>query len=129
MAISTASNSAMVELPMNNKIVFNKPSAKKLEAKTEMVISITGSKAIKKLGRAEGNFLSIGFSSAKKNPDVSVFIFCNRLPKYGPATITAGIVIINPYNSTIPMLALNALTKTTGPGCGGKKQCVVDNEA
>ena len=25
--------------------------------------------------------------------------------------------------------ALNALTKTTGPGCGGKKQCVVDNEA
>ena len=39
------------------------------------------------------------------------------------------IVIINPYNRTIPMLALKALTNTTGPGCGGKKQCVVDNEA
>src|SRR5215203_822332 len=129
MAINTASNKAIVELPMNNNIVFSKPSAKKLEAITENVINITGSNAIKKLGRAGGNFFSTGFSSAKKNPDVSVCIFCNLLPKNGPAIITAGIVIISPYNNTRPMLALNALTKTTGPGCGGKKQCVVDSDA
>ena len=129
MAINTASNKAIVELPMNNRIVCGNPAGKKLEATTASVINITGISAIKKLGSAGGNFFSTGFSSAKKNPEVSVCMNCNRLPKNGPAIITAGIAIINPYKSTSPMLALNALTKTTGPGCGGKKQCVVDSDA
>ena len=129
MAISTASNNAIVELPIKSKEVFNKPSGKKLDAITENVINITGSNAIIKLGRAGGNFFSIGFSSAKKNPDVSILIFCNCLPKNGPAMITAGMASINPYNKTNPVLALNALTKITGPGWGGKKQCVVDSDA
>ena len=66
MAINTASNKAIVELPMNNRIVCGNPSGKKLEATTASVINITGNSAIKKLGKAGGNFLSTGFSSAKK---------------------------------------------------------------
>ena len=129
MAINTAINKAIVELPMNKKTVLINPSGRKLEAITESVINITGNNAIKKLGSAAGNFFSCCFSSAKKNPDMSGLICCNLRPRNGPATITAGIVISKPYNKTIPIFALKALTNTTGPGCGGRKQCVVDKDA
>jgi hypothetical protein len=38
-----------------------------------------------------------------------------------------GIAIIKPYNNVKPMLAPNASTTAAGPGCGGRKLCVVDN--
>ena len=57
------------------------------------------------------------------------YYFLQNLPKNGPAIITAGMAMSNPYNNILPISALKAFTKTTGPGCGGKKQCVVLNDA
>ena len=39
--------------------------------------------------------------------------------------ITTGIEMTRPYINVLPRSALNAPTKNIGPGCGGKKQCVV----
>src|SRR5690606_29375518 len=46
-----------------------------------------------------------------------------------PAMITAGIAIRTPYIRVSPMSAPKALTRITGPGCGGRKQWVVLSEA
>ena len=43
--------------------------------------------------------------------------------------ITAGMARRIPYINVLPMSAWNALTKTTGPGCCGKKQWVVESDA
>jgi hypothetical protein len=39
--------------------------------------------------------------------------------------ITTGIEMMKPYIRVLPRSASKAPTRNVGPGCGGKKQCVV----
>ena len=96
---------------------------KKVFAITAKAISNTGNKARKKLSKTPGNFLSSvsTFTSA----GISIFNLFKNFPRKGPAIITTGIEITRPYINVLPRSALNAPTKNIGPGCGGKKQCVV----
>lgn len=121
-------NNAMVEFPVNKKTVFTNPSERKFSAITDSVMSITGSSAIIKLGKAPGKILLL-CTGASKKPVSEELIFFNCLPSNGPAIITAGMAMQMPYNNVLPISALNAFIKTTGPGCGGKKQCVVLKDA
>ena len=84
---------------------------------------------MRKLGAAGGNFFSSFAAPSVKKLLVLVFMCRNLLPNKGPAMMMAGMAMSIPYNSTLPVSARKALTKTTGPGWGGKKQCAVDSEA
>jgi hypothetical protein len=104
-------------------------SGRKVLVKTAAAIKITGSKATKKLGNAGGKVAKFLWSKLPKIGLSSTWKFRKNLLKIGPANITAGIASRIPYINVLPMSAWKALTKTTGPGCGGKKQWVVESDA
>ena len=114
--------------PINKIIVFTKElPIKKLLAITANVINNTGSNAIKKLNPVFGDSFITSLIAGCSG--ISIFIFLNNLPRNGPAIIDAGMAMINPNNNVLPISALKAFTSSNGPGCGGKKQCVVLREA
>ena len=56
-------------------------------------------------------------------------MFLIVLVNIGPAIIMAGIAIIIPYNSVLPISALNIVDIAVGAGWGGKNPWVTDKEA
>lgn len=47
----------------------------------------------------------------------------------GSATITVGMVMVNPYSRIVPRFASKIVVRIVGLGCSGRKQCVTDNAA
>ena len=87
-----------MESPIKDRKIRNEFSlAKIIFAITEIVINKTGDKAIQKLVRTGGNFVSAATFEVPKSSGTPVFIPFNKLPKNGPAIITVGIAIIKPY--------------------------------
>src|SRR5690606_17813691 len=125
-ATSTEINKAIVGSCIKEKKVLV-DDEERLLPMVPAAIRITGSKAMVKLFVAEGNCLSS--SSEYTNGLLFGCILKINLGKTIPATTAMGRLNKRPYNKIFPISALKMMDSVVGPGCGGKKPCVIESEA